>query len=207
MLISLTDEEQNTIRRIADYEKISGILWIILGVIQICLIITIIAGIWNIFAGISRLNLSKSVRLRGPGVVAAFEPVGQLIIIAVINLIFGGVLGVLFIAFDFYVRDFALSNRKLFEMASPLRKTSQIATPPMPVSTPPVPPIPSVSPVPPAPPVSAEFMVARDGQQYGPYSKALLRQYLKDGNVSAEDLAWTQGMDEWMPLGAINISE
>ncbi len=45
------DYGHNVIRRIADYERMSGILWIVLGVIQICTVVGIIAGVWNVFAG------------------------------------------------------------------------------------------------------------------------------------------------------------
>lgn len=44
------------------------------------------------------------------------------------------------------------------------------------------------------------FMVARDGQQYGPYSKSDLIQYLRKGEVLPEDLVWSEGMTEWKAL-------
>lgn len=44
------------------------------------------------------------------------------------------------------------------------------------------------------------FMVARDGQQYGPYSKSDLLQYLRKGEVLPEDLVWSEGMTEWKAL-------
>lgn len=48
--------------------------------------------------------------------------------------------------------------------------------------------------------MSKEFMIARDGQQYGPYSTEDLLQYLKDGQVSLDDLVWSEGMEDWRPL-------
>jgi GYF domain 2 len=107
-------QDELTVRRIADYERISGILWILFGIIQICMIYTIIAGVWNVIAGISRISMSRSIRKRNAGVPAAFEGVGQLVVIGIINLVFGAVIGLIFVALDFYVRDKVLSNRHLF---------------------------------------------------------------------------------------------
>lgn len=51
--------------------------------------------------------------------------------------------------------------------------------------------------------MSKEFMIARDGQQYGPYSLEDLLQYLKDGQVSLDDSVWSEGMSDWRPLKEI----
>jgi hypothetical protein len=37
-------EEQNLVRRLADYQRTSGILWIVLGAVQVCLVVTALAG-------------------------------------------------------------------------------------------------------------------------------------------------------------------
>ena len=108
------NEQDNLIRRVADYERISGIFWIVLGVIQVCMVFTAIAGIWNIFAGVSRRNAAKRIRDRDPNIPAEFDGIAQLVIIGLINLMLGGVIGVLFIAFDFYIRDLVLTNAHLF---------------------------------------------------------------------------------------------
>ena len=50
------------VRRIADYEKVSGILFIILGIIQCLTIFGAIAGVWNILAGWSRIQASRLIR-------------------------------------------------------------------------------------------------------------------------------------------------
>jgi hypothetical protein len=103
-----------TIRRLADYERISGILWIVLAAIQILTVVGIIAGIWNILAGISRINVSKQITARDSKVPAIFESYTQLIVIGIINLLLGGIIGVAFVAFDFYIRDVVLRNARLF---------------------------------------------------------------------------------------------
>lgn len=48
-----------------------------------------------------------------------------------------------------------------------------------------------------------QFYVARSGRQQGPYSTSVLRELAAAGFLSAEDLAWKEGMQEWMPLARI----
>jgi hypothetical protein len=108
------DSHEVLIRRMADFEKVSGILWICLAAIQIISVIGIIAGIWNLFAGISRLGISRKIVIRSPEVPDSYRGITQLIIIGLVNLFFGGVIGVAFVAFDFYIRDLVLKNRHLF---------------------------------------------------------------------------------------------
>jgi hypothetical protein len=45
-----------------------------------------------------------------------------------------------------------------------------------------------------------EYRIARDGQTYGPYTEAELREYLASGNLVETDLARTETMDKWLPL-------
>lgn len=102
--------------RIADYERISAILWLILGIIQVLMIITIIAGIWNIYAATTRFAMSPRIRARDPGVPAAYEGnLVQLVILGALNFFLGAGFGVLFVIFDFYIRDTVLKNRRLFD--------------------------------------------------------------------------------------------
>jgi hypothetical protein len=111
--------DEITIRRIADYEKISGILWILLGIIQTLSIVGAIAGIWNIVAGGTRVGVSRRISQRLASVPKDFEGVGGLAVIGVINLLVGGVIGLIFVGFDFYIRDKVLSNRRLFNQMLP----------------------------------------------------------------------------------------
>ena len=52
------------------------------------------------------------------------------------------------------------------------------------------------------------YMVIRDGQQFGPYSLADLQRYVASGNILVTDLARSEGMTEAVPVGQIigNIS-
>lgn len=114
-----TPTDDLLIRRIADYQRVSGILWICIGAIQLLTVVGIIAGAWNIYAGITRINSCKFILARGPHVPRAFESVTQLIVIGLINLLIGGVIGILFVAFDFYIRDLVLKNASLFRQSQP----------------------------------------------------------------------------------------
>lgn len=109
------DADARMLERIADYERISGILWLILGIVQVLMIVTIIVGIWNIVAAISRMKLRPLILARDAQVPAIYEGVAQLVIIGVLNLLLGGAIGVLFVVFDFIIRDMVLRNRRLFE--------------------------------------------------------------------------------------------
>jgi len=102
------DVGEQTLRRIADYERISGILWLILGIVQVLMIVTIIVGIWNIYAATTRMKLQPLILARDSRVPAAYEGVGQLIVIGVLNLLLGGIIGVVFVVFDFIIRDMVL---------------------------------------------------------------------------------------------------
>lgn len=112
---STADNEENLVRRLADFVRMSGWFWIILGVIQICTLLASIAGIWNIIAGIVELGTSKKVRRRDPSVPKLFEGIAGLIIMGVVNIFLGGIIGVGIIIFDVYVRDKILTNRHLFD--------------------------------------------------------------------------------------------
>jgi hypothetical protein len=102
------------IRRIATYERVTGALWIALGVLQCLSLILIIAGAWNIVAGISRLNMAPRVERREASVPPKFEGLTMYIVIGIVNLLFGAVLGVALVGVDLYVRDQVLKNRHLF---------------------------------------------------------------------------------------------
>ncbi|HTS29408.1 MAG TPA: GYF domain-containing protein [Bryobacteraceae bacterium] len=47
------------------------------------------------------------------------------------------------------------------------------------------------------------YYIARDGQQFGPYTLAEVQQYVKDGNILLTDLAHSEGMASWVPVQQI----
>ena len=94
-------DTNNFIRRIADYEKISAVLWLILGILQIISIVAIIAGIWNIFAAISRFKIEKEIRNRSNNIPTVYQGTLQLVILGIINLLLGAVIGVIWWRINF----------------------------------------------------------------------------------------------------------
>ena len=48
-----------------------------------------------------------------------------------------------------------------------------------------------------------EIYLTREGQQYGPYTLEQLKASLGDGTVAPGDLAWHEGITDWVPLSTI----
>lgn len=103
-----------TISSLSGMETASGVIWIVIAILQIIMVYTIIAGVWNLIAGFSRFGLASKIRERSYDVPELYEGIGGLIAIAVINLLLGGVIGLAAVAFDFYIRNEVLKNRHLF---------------------------------------------------------------------------------------------
>jgi len=64
------------------------------------------------------------------------------------------------------------------------------------------PPAPGAAPQPPPPaPAAQRWMLARDGQTFGPFDAGTVEAMLKAGQVDpAAAFAWTEGMPEWLPF-------
>lgn len=101
-------------RSIATYERISGVLWIVLGLVQVFSLVLIIAGVWNIIAGASRLGAAPAIARREARVPQMFQGITGLVVIGLVNLFFGAVFGLVMVAVDFYVRARVLDNRAIF---------------------------------------------------------------------------------------------
>jgi hypothetical protein len=122
---------QDIIDTIKNLELASAIVWSIIAGVQIlfavlCLIVPIlsfsasifgvlVAGVWNIFAALSRFGLVKKIQARQAAVVTGYESVTQLVIIGVVNLLLGAVIGALWVIIDFIIRDKVLRNRHIFD--------------------------------------------------------------------------------------------
>lgn len=52
-----------------------------------------------------------------------------------------------------------------------------------------------------------QIFISRDGEQAGPYSVEEINACLKDGTLLPSDLACQEGMEEWLPLSEMEISE
>jgi|GEM_PF-3932343 len=44
--------------------------------------------------------------------------------------------------------------------------------------------------------------IHKNGEQLGPFTELQVAEMLKSGQLAPEDLAWTEGMDEWKPLSS-----
>ena len=64
------------------------------------------------------------------------------------------------------------------------------------------PPMPGGAPVPPTMP-SVQYMVAINGQQYGPYNMQQMQQMAQSGQINAQMLVWAQGMPQWTAAGSV----
>lgn len=114
--------DQTFLRRMHDYQRVSGVLWIVWGILQILSICVLfvfgipvaLIGAWNIYAGVTRLNTAPRILAGDPSVPAQFENLTGLLVVAVLNLVFGAILGVVVCILDFYIRDQILSHRHLF---------------------------------------------------------------------------------------------
>ena len=48
-----------------------------------------------------------------------------------------------------------------------------------------------------------EIWIGRDGERHGPYKEDDVRQWLRSGQVSSQDLAWYEGLADWQPLSVL----
>jgi len=47
------------------------------------------------------------------------------------------------------------------------------------------------------------FYIHRDGEQFGPYNDSDAQQHISEGTLSPHDLAWRDGLTEWVPLSQL----
>ena len=101
--------------RLATYERLSGIVWMVLAVFQILSCAGVFAGVWNLYAARSRLRLAPRVAARHIEVPKVYEDgVPQLVLLLLVNVFLGGTIGAIWVLFDFYVRAKILENRGAF---------------------------------------------------------------------------------------------
>jgi hypothetical protein len=111
------DPDEVAVRNIANLEKTSAILWLVVGIIQICTLYLAIAGIWNILGAVASFKQVKRILQRDAAIPNEFLGVTGLIIIGLVNLFLGGVVGVVLIGLDFYIRSLVLKNSHLFTLS------------------------------------------------------------------------------------------
>lgn len=100
--------------------KINGIIWLVIGILQILGGIFInwfllIVGALNIVSSIQDMTYSKTLLETPTGIVAKFEPIIGPIITLVYNLVIGGVIGVAGSIYYFVaIRNFVMENKESF---------------------------------------------------------------------------------------------
>ncbi len=98
----------------------NGIIWIVIGAIQILLGISVnwvllIVGVLNLVSSIQDINYSKSFPLNPVGIVNKVKPLTGPIITLIYNLVIGGIIGVAGSIYYFIaVRGFVLENEQAF---------------------------------------------------------------------------------------------
>ena len=85
------------------------------------------------------------------------------------------------------------------QMAGMMNGFGQQAQPQQPQQAPPMP---GGASVPPSMP-SVQYMVAINGQQYGPYNMQQMQQMAQSGQINAQVLVWAQGMPQWIAAGSV----
>ncbi len=98
-------------------EKTAAIVWLIIGILQICSFAGVICGIYNVFASFSRFKQAKLVLTPYSGFVKSYDKwLTNIIIGIVLNVLFGGVIGVACSIYDLIaVRGYVLANKEVFD--------------------------------------------------------------------------------------------
>lgn len=48
-----------------------------------------------------------------------------------------------------------------------------------------------------------QIWIGQNGEKYGPYSEANIRQWMSEGRLAPDALAWRDGMADWVPLASL----
>lgn len=108
------------INTLSERVKTNGIIWLVIGIIQILIGIflnwyVLIVGALNIISSIQDMTYSKKVLDDPDGIVKKFEPLTGPIITLIYNLIFGGLIGVAGSIYYFVgIRSFVMENKTAF---------------------------------------------------------------------------------------------
>lgn len=117
--------------KLADYEEYSGIVWLVIGIIQCLSVVGIICGIWNIVVATQRLKYSKEIKNgTATNIYDTFEKdKSSIITMLILNIILGAVIGVIGAIFDLYIRDFVMKNEAVFKGKAEPSSTSKSEMP------------------------------------------------------------------------------
>ncbi len=111
---------ENLVNTYATRTKTNGIIWIVIGAVQVALGLTLdwtllIVAALNIVSSIQDLDFSKKVLQNPVGIVAREKPLTGPIITLAYNLIFGGIIGVAGSIYHLLaVRNYVMQNEAAF---------------------------------------------------------------------------------------------
>ena len=107
------DNTRTELHRAADLLAILNWMWLVIGVIQVVSCVAALAGIWNLWVVRQRWDMPRQIRRRSPAVVMMYtDDLPWFAAFFLINLLLGGVVGVLLIGVEFlFVRRYVLRHR------------------------------------------------------------------------------------------------
>ena len=117
---NLFADNQSLVSTISQRIQTNGIIWIVIGAVQILLGISVnwfllIVGVLNLLSAIQDLNYCKTILQNPVGIVEKVKPLTLPIITLVYNLLIGGVIGVAGSIYYFVaVRGYVLENEQAF---------------------------------------------------------------------------------------------
>lgn len=101
--------------------NINGIIWLIIGILQICLgffinWVLIVIGFLNIVSSIQDMLYGQTLLENPSNIVAKFKPIVIPIITLIYNLVIGGIIGVIGSIYYFVaIRKYVMENKQFFE--------------------------------------------------------------------------------------------
>ena len=118
------------LEKLAEREKGAALIWIVVACIQILTAILVrgtatvvlICGLWNLYAGYSRIQQSKKILTSWLDLVNIYEKSRNSIIFSIVlNAVIGGVIGVIGGIYDMVTRSYVLEHRDEFNAAEELK--------------------------------------------------------------------------------------
>lgn len=116
-----SNDKKHVLRIIANKEQTSGIIWFIIGILQVIvglcgLWTAILIGGWNIFWGSSRIGNAKDIENRQDTLVRDYDSsLATCIIFILLNIFIGGLLGVVGAIYDLFTRNYVLQNQDILK--------------------------------------------------------------------------------------------
>ena len=103
-------------QRLASRFRMLNVAWIILTIMLGLSAVGLIAAAWNFYVFMSRRHIPRLIDERRAAVLGLYhDDIGWFIMFFLINLILGGGIGALLIAYEFFfIRNKVLANRHIF---------------------------------------------------------------------------------------------